>query len=67
MLEYFRGMRQSEQRLMQTVMLSTIEYVLEVGLNEACANALRDNPDLSAYPCLAKHKVQIERNRQRAV
>ena len=64
MLEYFRGMHQSEQRLMQTVMLAIIEYVLEVGLDEACANVLRDNSDLSAYPHphLAKCKAQIEGN-----
>jgi hypothetical protein len=62
MFEYFHGMSQSEQRLMQTIMLATIEYVLEVGLDEACENVLRDNPDLSAYPHLLKRKVPIKRN-----
>ena len=52
MLEDFPNMGKSYQRLMQTIMLTTIEYVLDVGIEEACSDVLKDNPDLSAYPKL---------------
>jgi hypothetical protein len=45
-------MGKSDRKLMQTIMLTTIEYVLDVGIEEACSDVLKDNPDLSAYPKL---------------
>lgn len=49
MLEHFPNMGKSDRKLMQTIMLTTIEYVLDVGIEEACSDVLKDNPDLSAY------------------
>ena len=52
MLEHFPNMGKSDRKLMQIIMLTTIEYVLDVGIEEACSDVLKDNPDLSAYPKL---------------
>ena len=52
MLEHFPNMGKRDQKIMQTIMLTTIEYVLDVGIEEACSDMLKDNPDLSAYPKL---------------
>ena len=60
MLEHFPNMGKSDRKLMQTIMLTTIEYVLDVGIEEACSDVLKDNPDLSAYPKL-KDKAEIIR------
>ena len=61
MLEHFPNMGKSDRKLMQTIMLTTIEYVLDAGIEEACSDVLRDNPDLSAYP---KLKEKAERMRK---
>ena len=61
MLEHFPNMGKSDQKLMQTIMLTTIEYVLDVGIEEACSDVLRDNPDLSAY---TKRKEKAESMRK---
>ena len=60
MLEHFPNMGKSDRKLMQTIMLTIIEYVLEVGLDEACKNILKDNPDLTAYPRLAEIVISRE-------
>lgn len=60
MLEHFPNMGKSDRKLMQTIMLTTIEYVLDVGIEEACSDVLKDNPDLSAYPKL-KEKAKSMR------
>lgn len=54
MLERFPAMSQGQQKLTQTIMLATLEYVLEVGLDNACVEVLKDNPDLLMYPELRK-------------
>lgn len=54
MLERFPAMSQGQQKLTQTIMLATLEYVLEVGLDNACVEVLKDNPDLLMYPELQK-------------
>lgn len=61
MLEHFPNMGKSDRKLMQTIMLTTIEYVLDVGIEEACSDVLKDNPDLSAYP---KFKEKAESMRK---
>ena len=61
MLEHFPNMGKSDRKLMQTIMLTTIEYVLDVGIEEACSDVLKDNPDLSAYP---KQKEKAESMRK---
>ena len=60
MLEHFPNMGKSDRKLMQTIMLTTIEYVLDVGIEEVCSDVLKDNPDLSAYPKL-KEKAESMR------
>ena len=60
MLEHFPNMGKSDRKLMQTIMLTTIEYVLDVGIEEACSDVLKDNPDLSTYPKL-KEKAESMR------
>lgn len=60
MLENFTSLGSSEKKLMQSVMLSTLEYVLDVGLDDAILTVLEDNPDLTIYPKLQKYAYEKE-------
>lgn len=56
MLDRFPAMSKGQQKLTQTIMLATLEYVLEVGLDNACVEVLKDSPNLLMYPELQKWK-----------
>lgn len=55
MLEKVPDMNKNMKKLMQRIMLSTLDFVLEVGIEEACKTVLSDNPDLDMFPNLAKY------------
>lgn len=55
MLEKVPDMNKNMKRLMQRIMLASLDFVLEVGIDEACKTVLADNPDLDMFPNLAKY------------
>lgn len=55
MLDKFIPLGESEKKLMQTIMLSTLEYVIEVGLDEAVSTVMNDIPDLTLFPEIKKY------------